>query len=179
MNKQRLIFWIGIFLMLLSLSIVGTVLVQQRKCHQKLVFQGQSYCVLNASFYKNELHFTSAQMDAFAQAHRLFQATTKTTLAQLDSLREVSFSQISLAQPDTAQLNQTACQMGAMHAHLKKALFAYYLTLHALCTPEQAPVFEARFAPVLSKECLQQCHKSKPPKAYSRTPKSHKHHLNK
>lgn len=174
MNKQRFIFWIGILLILLSLSIVGTILVQQHKCHQKLVFQGQSYCVLNASFYKNELHFTSAQMDAFAQAHRIFQASTKTTLAQLDSLREVSFSQITIPQPDTTLLNQTACQMGAMHAHLKKSLFAYYLTLHAICTPEQAPVFEARFAPVLSKECLQQCHKAK-----SHTAKSHKHHLNK
>ena len=151
MNKLALYRWTIALLVVLNLTTIATIWIhnsRDKSEQESIVVDPVQNIRVNGRYFRQEIGFDNDQMQIFRNANRAFQPTARKLLAQLDSLKMISFEEINKQQPDTIQLNLIATEIGNCHSDLKRETHRFYLTILSISTAEQSEKIKATFTPL-------------------------------
>jgi len=155
MNKNTILTWTVVILVILNVSTVATILYhnyQEKIEKQNIVLDTQGQNPLNGRYFRQTLGFTDAQMEVFRTVNHEFRPNANSIIIKIDSLKKEMFTEIKKPVSDTLRLNALALETGTLHAELKRETNRFYLKIKAVCTPEQLEKLEDAFSPLFRNE---------------------------
>jgi len=168
MNKINRYKWIIALLVVLNLTMAATIVTkhyQGQQQQESILTDPDSNVRVNGRYFRQELGFDNDQMQVFRKANRAFQPEARLLLAQIDSLKLVSFEELNKPTPDTLLLHELAKDIGEKHGKLKLSTHRFYRQIRSVCTPEQAKELQNIFSPLFREAapCSEKNnHKNKP-----------------
>lgn len=151
MNKSKALLWLVILLAVLNLSTIAAVVYHHIREEQGLTgisLDAQGENCLNGRYFRQELGFNDEQMKVFREANQQFQPLAQDIVQQLDALRNEAFALLNTTEPDKQRLQNISSEIGALHTELKNATNHYYLSLRAVCNPQQTQNLQQVFTPL-------------------------------
>jgi Spy/CpxP family protein refolding chaperone len=155
MNKQTILIWTIVVLVILNMSTVATILYhnyQDNIGQQSIVLDTEGQNPLNGRYFRQTLGFTTSQMEVFRQVNHEFRPNANSIIIKIDSLKSEMFSEIKKPACDTVKLNALALETGKLHTELKQETNRFYLKIKAVCTPEQLDKLQDAFSPLFRNE---------------------------
>jgi Spy/CpxP family protein refolding chaperone len=158
MNKNTILTWTVVILVILNVSTIATILYhnfQEKIEKQSIVLDTQGQNPLNGRYFRQTLEFTDAQMEVFRTVNHEFRPNANSIIIKIDSLKKEMFAEIKKPVSDTVKLNTLAVETGNLHAQLKRETNGFYLKIKAVCTPEQLEKLQDAFSPLFRNEPCQ------------------------
>jgi len=156
MNRNQLLTWAVVLLILTNVATVGTILYNRYKVSAAAdniaINSGSGVNMLNGKFFRQTLGFTHEQMDSFRDINQVFRPSAMDLTYGVDSLKTAMYNELQKAVPDTVRLNNLSWQIGEMHGKLKYKTFHFYLNLKKICSPAQSIELEKAFQPLYKTE---------------------------
>ena len=156
MNRNQLLTWAVVLLILTNVATVGTILYNRYKVSAAAdniaINSGSGVNMLNGKFFRQTLGFTHEQMDSFRDINQVFRPSAMDLTYGVDSLKTAMYNELQKAAPDTVRLNNLSWQIGEMHGKLKYKTFHFYLNLKKICSPAQSIELEKAFQPLYKTE---------------------------
>ena len=138
-TKKRLVIWGFVILIIMNLTDIATigyyrffrspVKVEYRKYYRK------GRCPIE------EIDMTDNQIDQLKNIRHAFNTKSEKVVKDLQQKRMSIIAELSKEEPDTAELNKLAEEMGELHAALKKETIAHLLKLKQTLSSEQHKKF--------------------------------------
>jgi hypothetical protein len=135
----------------LNLSTIAAVVYHHIREEQGLSgisLDAQGENCLNGRYFRQQLGFNDEQMKVFREANQHFQPLAQDIVQRLDTLRNEAFVLLNTSDPDKQRLQDISAEIGTLHAKLKNATNSYYLSLRAVCSPQQAQKLQQAFIPL-------------------------------
>jgi hypothetical protein len=142
-NKNRLIFFILLFLVLVNLSALVTFFTYRH--HQNDVVVCDAAQVECGNVFKSELDLTEEQTRKVDVINAEYQEASGPFVAQIRKIRSEILDELSADNPDTLFLKQKSGELCDLQLHLQKANFKQYLELKKVCDPSQAQRLSALY----------------------------------
>ncbi|MBP6661553.1 MAG: hypothetical protein KA172_00540 [Paludibacter sp.] len=155
MNKNTILIWLVVILVLLNVSTIATILYhnyQEQIEKQDIVLDSQGQNPLNGRYFRQTLGFTDSQMEVFREVNHEFRPNANRIIIKIDSLKNEMFAEIKKTSSDTVRLNALALQTGNLHAQLKQETNRFYLKIKAVCVPQQLEKLQEAFSPLFRNE---------------------------
>ncbi len=156
MNRNQLLTWAVVLLVLTNVVTVGTILYHNYKEKAKInniaINTEAGVNMLNGRFFRQTLGFTELQMDSFRDINQAFRPYAMDLTYGIDSLKTEMYNELQKALPDTARLNNLSEIIGDMHGKLKYETFHFYLNIKKICSPAQSIELEKAFQPLYKTE---------------------------
>jgi hypothetical protein len=156
MNRNQLLIWAVVLLILTNVATVGTILYNRYKVSAAAdniaINSGSGVNMLNGKFFRQTLGFTHEQMDSFRDINQVFRPSAMDLTYGVDSLKTAMYNELQKAVPDTVRLNNLSWQIGEMHGKLKYETFHFYLNLKKICSSAQSIELEKAFQPLFKTE---------------------------
>ena len=152
-SRYSLLVWAVVALVVMNLTILGTLLYQRYKNSGELVsspektsIQSQSQEVFSGRYFMDNLNMTSEQLNEFQRFNPVFRNSAAEINFRLDDLRNAMLEEMAGPDPDIKRLNELSDSIGQLHSKLKKLTYRYYLDIRNICSPAQYPLIEEMFA---------------------------------
>ena len=134
-KKNRLLFWLMIFLVAVNLAALATYFFfpsadKVSSCGDASIHPG---CL-----YRNQLGLSDEQASAVEVISEKYMEESTTLAVKIKSLRGEILDELSYPDPDTLQLYELTAKLVSLQAQLQKENIKHYLALKEVCTPEQA-----------------------------------------
>jgi len=157
-NKHTIMVWAIVVLAIMNISTFVTILYHQHQTEPvinsetpktKLEAVAEKY---SGRYFKEQLGFSSEQMDKFREFNRPFRMQAREITLQLADVRKAFLQEIAAPESDTAKLNALSDSIGNMHKQLKKLMFQYCLDIKAICNEEQKTTLMQLFQDIFVNE---------------------------
>jgi len=155
MNKNTILIWTVVTLLILNMSTIATILYhnyQEKIEKQDIILDNEGQNPLNGRYFRQTLGFTNSQMKVFRDVNHEFRPNANNIIMKIDSLKSEMFAEIKKPVSDTVKLNTLALETGYLHAELKRETNRFYLKIKAVCTPEQLEKLQDAFSPLFRNE---------------------------
>jgi len=155
MNKNTVLGWIVVILVILNVSTMATILYhnhQEKIEKQNILLDTQGQNPLNGRYFRQSLGFSDSQMVVFREVNQEFRPNANRIILKIDSLKKEMFTEIKKPVSDTIKLNALALETGHLHAELKRETNRFYLKIKAVCTPSQLEKLQDAFSPLFRNE---------------------------
>lgn len=151
-KKHRTLIWAIVILAVMNISTLSTigyhVYLSNKAQEQTPTSQKQletDAVKFSGQYFRDQLGFSSSQMDEFRDFNRPFRQQTHAITEELANKRTQMLSEMTAATSDTAKLNQLSEEIGILHSNLKKLTFQYYVNIKSISSPEQQQKLEKLF----------------------------------
>jgi hypothetical protein len=141
-NKNRLIFWIMLFLILVNLSALGTFFYFGRDTEEVTCDVMQAKC---GKALECELGLSGEQIEKVDMINAEYLAKSSPIAAEIRNIRSDILDELSSDQPDTSFINQKSSELCDFQLQLQQANFTQFLDLKEVCDPEQAQRLSALY----------------------------------
>lgn len=158
MNKNTILTWAVVILILLNVSTIATILYhnyQEKIEKEDIVLDSEGQNPLNGRYFRQTLGFTDTQMEVFREVNHEFRPNANNIILRIDSLKSEMFIEIKKPVSDTIKLNALALETGKLHAELKQETNRFYLKIKAVCTASQLEKLQDAFSPLFRNEPCQ------------------------
>jgi Spy/CpxP family protein refolding chaperone len=142
-NKNRLIFFILIFLVLVNLSALVTFFTYRSHYNEVVVCDAMQAECRNA--FKSELGLSEEQSRKVEVINMNYQEASNPIVEKIRDIRSSILDELSAEQPDTSSLRQKSDELCNLQLQLQKANFTQYLALKKVCNPGQAQRLSALY----------------------------------
>lgn len=133
-SKNRIIFWVLIFLVVINISALVSFLVLFSQNTSQGKRQGQRN---QRMAFRNELSLTKAQSGQVDAILAGYKNETEPIASDIKDLRARLLDELSSEKPDTAAVNQYIDKISAYQVLMHKASVNQYLALKRICNPDQ------------------------------------------
>ncbi len=133
--KNQVITWILAGLLVVSLSILGTLIYSRFR--QPVPGTDESGCGARCALLSSELGLSAAQAERIDRIREGHRSTAMTIADSLKSTRSDLVTELGRDIPDTLRLRQLAQRIGMFQARLTDLTVDQYLMIRQECTPEQ------------------------------------------
>jgi len=104
-----------------------------------------------AGFLKNEIGFTTGQLQQYDSISNQHRENIKTMSDSLKSSRDIQFKQLAAGSFSDSVMNMVADQSAASQKMMTMQMYTHVKKIRLLCTPVQLPRFDSLFGKVLNK----------------------------
>jgi hypothetical protein len=129
-NKNRLIFWLLLFLVVINISALVTFFLfysgQKKQSSQNTGKQ-------SFSMFQKELSLTPIQSEKVCSINAQHRSISEPVSTALKEKRSQLLEELSLEQPDTLLLRKYAEEIGDLQKEMQMALIRHYLDLKTVC----------------------------------------------
>lgn len=134
-QKNKLLFWIMIFLIVVNLSALATYFLFPRKatvvsCADPSAGPG---CMLH-----EELGLTQEQAEQVDAINARYVEVSGPLADEIREMRSAVLNELSSDMPDTLRLNGYSEELSQLQGRLHRQNMKHYLELKQVCTPDQA-----------------------------------------
>jgi Spy/CpxP family protein refolding chaperone len=140
-KKNRLVFWVLIFLVIVNLSALVTFLIYQQN---KPKTEGCSNMSPGSSF-REELNLTVKQSEKITSINNRQREIAEPIVEAIKEKRSEIVEELSKKLPDTAALSLLAFKLSGLQYQLQRANIRQYLELKTVVTAEQAQKLSALY----------------------------------
>ena len=133
--KNRVVVWVLAGLLVLSLSVLGTMLYH-RFCG-RIPQKTQKECGMRCNLLTEELGLSETQSKKIGEIRAGHRASAMAITDSLRSCRSELVTLLSQENPDTLHLRQLAQRIGTLQTMLTNMTIDQYLLIRDECTPEQ------------------------------------------
>ena len=155
-QKNRILIWLIVVLAATNLSTLGSFyyhrLNEQKTARQAADEQTKIPGEQRTRFFRDELNLTNDQLEQFRAVNRNFNRMARGIETRLAELQKAMIDELGRSNPDTAQLDNIAKEIGENHHELKKVTITFYLDLKTICTEEQQVRLHDIFQSMLDKD---------------------------
>ncbi len=155
-NKYRRLIWIIVILIATNLSTIGSFYYHRITESSSPALNPEEQTTIpgdqRTRFFRDELNLNADQLDQFREINRTFNQTARGIEMDLAQLRESLIIELGKQNPDSAQLNQLAIEIGENHRELKQVTTTFYLNMKKICTEEQKIKLHRIFQSMLNKD---------------------------
>jgi Spy/CpxP family protein refolding chaperone len=141
-NKNRLIFWIMIFLVIINLSALVTFFAFGRTREDVNCNAMQGQC---GKAFQCELGLSEEQLRKVDLINSDYQSASGPLVSEIRNIRSDILDELSSEVPDTALIRQKSGELCDVQLKLQQANFTQYLELKKVCDPEQAQRLSALY----------------------------------
>ena len=135
-NKNRLVFWIMILVILINISAFTTFYIFYKT--DKAAAAADTVCCSGTCRVLNEkLGLSSEQTARVSVINRQFREKTEPIVGDIKETRVAMLDELSLEKPDTAKLTAYTEKIGELQKTLQKAAIEQFSQLKQVCTAEQ------------------------------------------
>lgn len=147
MNKQTLLIWAVVVLVVLNLSTLATFFfLQQPERDVKAPAQLETYAEkYSGRYFRDQLNLDRDQMDHFRGFNPPFRKKALEISEAMTQTRKAMLEEMAAPVCDTLKLNRMADSIGSLHRDLKNLTWHYYLDLKSICTPDQQVLLKKLF----------------------------------
>lgn len=142
-NRNRLIFFILIFLVIVNLSAVVTFFTYRSHNNEVVVCDAMQAECGNA--FKSELGLSEEQSRKVEAINVDYQQASSPVVEKIRDIRSSILDELSSDLPDTTYLKQKSDELCDLQLQLQKANFTQFLELKKVCNPEQAQRLSALY----------------------------------
>lgn len=142
-NKNRLIFFVLLFLVIVNLSALATFFIYRSHQNEVVVCDAMQAGCGNA--FKSELGLSEDQSRKVEVINSQYQEASGPVVAQIRNIRSEILDELSAEIPDTLYLKQKSSELCDLQLRLQKANFTQYLELKKVCDPGQAQRLSALY----------------------------------
>ena len=134
-HKNRLLFWVLIFLVIVNLAALGTYFFFPRpqipvRCEETGMDAG---CL-----YRTRLDLSHSQTGEVDRLSEEYTAVSGPIAEEIKTIRGLILDELSGDEPDTTALNRYSEALAELQAQLHKENIRHYMALKEVITPEQA-----------------------------------------
>lgn len=157
-SQNKILIWLVMFLLLLNLSVIGTIIYHKYKIEHKSSsfvpqqFSGRGKIQGGGSFLKEYLRLDEKQFTRFRITRNEFQQKAEIINNSLKEKRIEFLNELEKSNPDEAIIRKVSEDIGKLHADLITETSLYYLDLNSLCTKEQLPKLHSFFKQMFERE---------------------------
>jgi hypothetical protein len=134
-HKNRLLFFVLIFLIVVNLAALGTYLFYPVKT--SVVACGDEGATPGC-LYQTRLDLTDEQTRQVDQISEEYLKVSRPLADSIKKLHGEILDELSVTDPDKSYLNDLTEELAEMQVRLQKENIDHYLALKQVCTPEQA-----------------------------------------
>lgn len=169
-NKQRLLIWALIILVVINVTAIGTIIYQNYRFRQhtfppkfdleKFDQNVKDRFDEHEFFLRKELDLNKDQMTKFREYRRAYFQETRLLMDSLRTKRKQLMKELSNDEPDKAQLMRLSDEIGALHAELKVATVKHFLQMKKTIGPQQQHKLNRMFMDMMNNDRM---HRGKSP----------------
>lgn len=135
LQKNRLLFWTLLFLVVVNLSALATYFLFPQKpaivaCSEGPMRPG---CALHM-----ELDLTEEQIGQVDNINAGYQEVSRPVSEKIKELRAAILDELASDNPDTSAIQRISAEISTLQSQLHNENIKHYLDLKKVCTPEQA-----------------------------------------
>jgi len=142
LNKNRLIFWVLLFLIIVNLSALVTFFAFGRNTEKVACDAMQPKC---GQAFECELGLSKEQVRKVDLINAEYQAVSGPIVEEIRNIRSDILDELSSEIPDTSYINEKSSDLCEFQLNLQKANFTQFLELKKVCDPEQAQRLSALY----------------------------------
>lgn len=149
-SKTNILWWIIILLAVLNIATIGTIIYHnytERDLNDAIMFEPDAP-VLNGRYFRHQLDFNNSQMEVFRTNNQIFRPKANAIIHSINLKKNEMFTELKGSRPDTHKLDIISEEIGELHAELKKATVAFYLSLHEISNDKQKIELQKIFTPL-------------------------------
>lgn len=148
----------NLLILLLALSNLGMIVHfitcrNYSKPYQEAILVGKDAAPVNGMCFMENLAFNGEQETEFQDINLRFRQKVCPILRQLDQQKENMFHELQQGDSDTIKLQLFSRTIGELHRQLKEETTRFYLSVKAMCNPEQRQKLQHGFAPLFKNNC--------------------------
>jgi Spy/CpxP family protein refolding chaperone len=135
LQKNRLLFWTLLFLVVVNLSALATYFLFPKKPAIVACSDGpmQPGCALHM-----ELNLTDEQIGQVDNINSAYQEVSRPVSEKIKELRAAILDELASDTPDTSAIQGISREISVLQSQLHNENIKHYLELKKVCTPEQA-----------------------------------------
>jgi hypothetical protein len=141
-NKNRLIFWIMIFLLIVNLSALITFFTFNRNKEEVKCNAMQPQC---GKAFQCELGLSEQQLQKVDLINAEYQSVSGPIVDEIRNIRSDILDELSSEAPDTVYVRQKSAELCDFQLLLQQANFTQFLELKKVCDPGQAQRLSALY----------------------------------
>jgi len=134
-NKNRVVFWIMILMIVVNISAFTSYLIYFRV--NRIAAPDAAGCGGTCRFLDEQLALTTGQSAKIKEINNDFRLQTEPLVTEIKATRTALLDELALVKPDTARLNQYTDHIGELQKKLQKAAVVQFQQLKQVCTPDQ------------------------------------------
>lgn len=134
-HKNRWLFWVLIFLIIVNLAALGTYFFFPR---QQTVIACEEGAVTPGCVYQTRLDLTDEQAHQVDLISEDYLKTSRPIAHEIKSIRGSILDELTVDQPDTSYLNELSSALAELQGQLQRKNIEHYMALKEVCNPEQA-----------------------------------------
>jgi hypothetical protein len=134
-HKNRLLFWVLIFLIIVNLAALGTYLFFPGR---QTIVSCEEAGMNPGCLYKTRLDLSESQSREVDRLSEEYTAVSGPIADEIKSIRGMILDELSGDDPDTTILNRHSVELAELQAQLQKENIKHYMALKEVITPEQA-----------------------------------------
>lgn len=158
LHNIKILRWLIFLLLLVNAVTIGTIVYHQyqekRMARDIRISTPSGTNLLNGRYCRQELGFTTEQMDDFRDINQQFRPATMELTWRIDSLKEEMYNQLTGPATDTARLNQLSVEIGDLHGQLKYETYRFYIQLKEISNKDQQGKLAEAFKPLFKNESV-------------------------
>jgi hypothetical protein len=158
LHNIKILRWLIFLLLLVNAVTIGTIVYhqyQEKKQARAIRISAPSGTnLINGRYCKQELGYTTEQMDEFRDINQQFRPATMELTWRIDSLKEEMYNQLTGPATDTTRLKQLSTDIGNLHGQLKYETYRFYIRLKEISTKDQQEKLAAAFKPLFKNETV-------------------------
>ncbi len=146
--KKNWLLIVVLFLLSVNLALVTTLLIRgyNSEKENEFRFRKGERCNRHMSFEEHlavELSLSKDQCQRIKDFSSDFMEKKSFCRSQLDSIRDIYYSQLSKENPDTIILHHLANKLGKIKGDMILLDYQHYRNIRSICTPQQAIKFDS------------------------------------
>jgi len=141
-QKNRLIFWALIILVVINISALGSfLLVKKNQVPANRCAPEEQQCMA----FRDELNLTEEQMLLVNAINKNYRESAGPIVLAIKEARTAILTELENEVPDTSRLNSLTNQLALLQMKIQKENIKQYSELKRVCTPEQAQRLSALY----------------------------------
>lgn len=134
-HKNRLLFWVLIFLVIVNLAALGTYFFFPR---QQTVVTCKEGASTPGCVYQSRLDLTDEQARQVDLISEDYLKISRPIADEIKGIRGEILDELTVDQPDTSYLNELGSALAELQVQLQRKNIEHYMALKEVCNPEQA-----------------------------------------
>jgi len=134
-HKNRLLFWVLVFLVIVNLAALGTYFFFPR---QQTVVTCEEGAATPGCVYQSRLDLTDEQARQVDLISEDYLKLSRPIADEIKGIRGQILDELTVDQPDTSYLNELSSALAELQGQLQRKNIEHYLELKEVCNPEQA-----------------------------------------
>ena len=134
-NRQQVIIWILAGLLIITLSILGSMIYHTWSEPEEVL--AQSDCSSSCMMMFEELELDTAQQEEVEQVLDHFKDSSAALITELRQQRLTLMEELQNDDPDKLKIRLMTEQLGVIQGRMTNLAASQYLQIRAICTPDQ------------------------------------------